>query len=611
MSIQTFPSNFFRPECHPNQKLASQLEKFIKTTEKSNPSDETIDALAKTILDSIPKEPEKQEQLILALADELNAVGKKKPGTAFRALKHLVPLISNHPSKISMECATALETLENAVWNNRNLPQTSLFRTSDYLDPVSIILSKLTTKEVRNLASVSKSVRSMVKKAPIERLNTGEIPFPKMNYVEVMRSFKGEEREQLKTLKITSKLTDGLLKKLSRNFPNLNYLSINSDKITDDGLESLKKFTLLRGLSLMNSENSKENIKENSEENSKENIKKTITGAGLVRISELTNLESLELYGYEDITDEELKNLSTLKNLNSLYLSRCTKITRDGLNTLTEAYGQKLQNLAIDIPIKDDFLQKLADDCPNLISLSIRTNKVTDEGMKILPSFTRLKTLQLSDLWIRSTEGGANNITDIGLKEISKIQGLESLSLIGFHLITDEGLAPLSELNCLESLCITNLEGITDEGLARIADIPRLKDLEICSCNKLTSEGLINLKLLASLRSLYLARLKLFDNEALSYLSQIQPHLPNLKILKIGDIGKIDNAGLPDLYAFTHLDCLDLSECPLVKDNGIEALKKNLPSVKVIEKRSYSKLVDDYTKRLQGSNIKAPGANQS
>jgi len=80
-----------------------------------------------------------------------------------------------------------------------------------------------------------------------------------------------------------------------------------------------------------------------------------------------------------------------------------------------------------------------------------------------------------------------SNITDGGLKHLSSMTSLESLSL-DENQITDEGLKHLSGLTTLKKLSIGGNQ-ITDEGLTHLSGLTTLKELSIGG-NQITDEGL-------------------------------------------------------------------------------------------------------------------------
>ncbi len=120
----------------------------------------------------------------------------------------------------------------------------------------------------------------------------------------------------------------------------------------------------------------------------------------LKMLSNLWNIESLDLGGGMALSDDGMKTLSQFKNLRGLKLGRYPKYWQGG----PFLSGHGIAELA-----------KL----PILTSLSLDGHFLPDEAMKSVGMLVNLETLDLSD----------NEITDLGLEELGKLTKLKTIYL--------------------------------------------------------------------------------------------------------------------------------------------------------------------------------------
>ena len=100
--------------------------------------------------------------------------------------------------------------------------------------------------------------------------------------------------------------------------------------------------------------------------------------------------------------------------------------------------------------------QLTAADLEKVTSLRLPFPQITDVGLKELA-----KLQNLEELYLYRTQ-----ITDAGLKEVAKLQGLEQLFL-DYTKVTDDGLKNLTNLQNLHYLSLHDTK-ITDAGLAEL-----------------------------------------------------------------------------------------------------------------------------------------------
>jgi hypothetical protein len=151
----------------------------------------------------------------------------------------------------------------------------------------------------------------------------------------------------------------------------------------------------------------------------------------------INNVKVLDLR-YSNVTNSQLFKFTSLPALEELNLDSCS--------------------------VGDVAIAHLADKnvCPNLVSLDLADNNLTDVGMEKIAKLRKLIRLSLFYC----------NITNVGLRHLSQLQDLEVLNLDSRE-ITDEGLLPLKNLKKLKSLDIFSGR-ITDAGCRHISGMELL-----------------------------------------------------------------------------------------------------------------------------------------
>ncbi len=187
------------------------------------------------------------------------------------------------------------------------------------------------------------------------------------------------------------------------------------------------------------------------------------TDADLVPLEHLPYVESLTLYGAEQLTDAGWKHLEHLTRIRQLDLT-CTSIDDVGLKHLSG-------------------LSRLKD-------LSLVYTRVSDRGLESLRGFPRLRRL-----WL-----GRESITDASLRSLRGMCQLRELCLIQTA-ITDGGLEQLRGLTGLRKLQLDGL-AISGAGLRQLRHLSSLRELSIVSFD-LTDLGLEHLKALTELDRLH------------------------------------------------------------------------------------------------------------
>jgi internalin A len=240
-------------------------------------------------------------------------------------------------------------------------------------------------------------------------------------------------------------------------------------------------------------------------------------------LKSFTSLRSLNLYGIA-ITDCGLKEIGKLPNLADLCLYR-TQITDEGLKELkkslpttfvyedTSEEGKTISTIERlgGWVVRDHTLPSHP-----VIGVTLKgCKKFNDTHIDLLKSFTCLTTLNLS----------ATDITDVGLSEISELQGLTDLNLWNTQ-VTDTG---LDELHRLKNLCRLNLGAtkISVEGLNKIGKLNNLTNLDL-DYTMVTDVGLVELKALNHLTRLDLSSTTTTKSGG----EKLKESLPNLEIVR-------------------------------------------------------------------------------
>ena len=208
-------------------------------------------------------------------------------------------------------------------------------------------------------------------------------------------------------LELCGQVTDEALRHL-QTAENLRVLRLTGTNVTSAGIQHLAGLPHLTGLDLEVCEQVGDDCCESLANMSRLKglvLKKTgfeplkITSYGLAKLSDLTTLESLNLYGNR-VDDDSLANIARLTNLRELDLS-LTAISDEGLARLAPL--KKLTRLEL------------------LYSEGFAGPKITDVGLQDLQSHSQLRSLNLI---------GAK-VTDDGLEYLAGMPQLRSLQLVG------------------------------------------------------------------------------------------------------------------------------------------------------------------------------------
>ena len=141
-------------------------------------------------------------------------------------------------------------------------------------------------------------------------------------------------------------------------------------------------------------------------------------------------------------------------------------ITDDSLKTMKFDSSLKELNL-FDNSVSDSGLRILADRLPNLESLNVGRNPITDRAAATLLLYRNMKSLDLREC----------EISDEILTALVELKKLESLSLRRTK-VTDQGMLVLSKIRRLRKINLYSTE-VSDLGVASISNLPNLEELNL------------------------------------------------------------------------------------------------------------------------------------
>ncbi len=288
-----------------------------------------------------------------------------------------------------------------------------------------------------------------------------------------------------------------------------------------------------------------------------------------------------------DINDKSLMQLVALPDLQVLLIAGCTRLSPKTIQQFSKQVPQC--QIYSDLPYKtghhlemlltDDYLRR---HCfpDNDGGLDCAQWSITDNGVKFITHLP-LRKLNVSD----------TKISDTGLAKISSIKSLRELHLSELKAITSVGLKNLSTLRQLKSLSIAGNEQLSDQSIAKLlCELPALTYLDASKSGfgRRSLEAIAKKK---SLKRLYVSFNNLND-EDVAYIASHFPYLEELN-LQHNSI-----ASEKSLMALTSLKSLkELSLGPLKDQLVAKSLKEQLRNCKLVV-ALYSALYDGKKIRL-------------
>jgi RNA polymerase sigma factor (sigma-70 family) len=222
--------------------------------------------------------------------------------------------------------------------------------------------------------------------------------------------------------------------------------------------------------------------------------------------------------------------------------------------------------------------------------LDMRQKQLKDEDLAKLPE-------DIDGLLLRGFQGyGTNTVTDEGIKHLTRFKRLRILAA-GALGLTDRALESIGRLTSLEELELDS-NTITGKGLHHLAGLKKLRKLDL-NFNKLGPATLELLIELPELTSLHIYDTGPVDDRVCELCSRA----PNLKQLALSEnTAAVTDRGVESLAKLRHLENLALRSSPKVTDAGLAAIAgmtrlktlrlSGLPSVTPEGMKQIGKLTD-------------------
>lgn len=199
-----------------------------------------------------------------------------------------------------------------------------------------------------------------------------------------------------------------------------------------------------------------------------------ITDTGLSSISQMDNIEILNLWACYGITDSGMKDLAKMDNLRELDIRGCPHITNDGLLYLSECKSLERLDLGrLPIDERTSEIEKV-----NGLNLKLG-NQISNEGFKYLAGFKNLEEISFYETPFLDTNSmillakfknlkkltisaeKCPNFTDDSLKALSNSQTIEELTIYVNDKITFDGISCLKNIGTLKAIEVGYIKGVT------------------------------------------------------------------------------------------------------------------------------------------------------
>ncbi|NQV26503.1 MAG: SUMF1/EgtB/PvdO family nonheme iron enzyme [Rhodopirellula sp.] len=256
----------------------------------------------------------------------------------------------------------------------------------------------------------------------------------------------------------------------------------------------------------------------------------------------------------EVVTDQDLAHIASLTSLKKLSI---------GHNYQSGVYRQEKRQAYLPTEVTSDgigLLTALSD----IEELRIDGIDLTDESLEHIGKLSKLRSFSVLSKHVARTSGSM--FTDRGLRALSELKKLESLSLGGCRHFTDDGLTDLGQLSQLKSLNLS-LTQITDAGLKHLQGLTKLEELLLYECGFVSGNGMSALATLSQLRELDVGGTRISD-AGMQHLSG----LSNLEVFWCSST-QVSDEGLGHLKPLTKLRDLNLFSTRIT-DGAIETLQE-------------------------------------
>jgi internalin A len=297
-----------------------------------------------------------------------------------------------------------------------------------------------------------------------------------------------------------------------------------------------------------------------------------VSDRGIERLKPLEQLEDLNLFAAEFITDAAVAFLRGHGRLQSLNL-RGTDVTDTSLAYLADL--SQLKSLDISFTqISDVGLEHLAS-LSRLEELELGGNKISGTGLHALKLLPNLKTLSFYGIQRRNAGWcWAPVVTDLELDTLSLLTGLEELNIgsgVALGTPRPKDLGPADgEAECR----IAGGTRVTDLGVAKLAPLKKLRALDL-SGSSVTASGIRSLSAFHELQRLSLWNVTALDDAAASSLEA----LTRLTSLDVSNTA-IGNETLTSIGRLRNLKRLYISETKITGE-AVAAFRTAHPAVVV------------------------------
>ncbi|XP_057338209.1 F-box/LRR-repeat protein 14 [Microplitis mediator] len=302
--------------------------------------------------------------------------------------------------------------------------------------------------------------------------------------------------------------------------------------------------------------------------------------------------------------------IRSIPNLESLNLSGCYNITDQGLNNAICNIVTSLTrlNLSLCKQVSDQSLKKISESIPNLESLELGgCCNVTNNGLAFVSwGLKKLKILDLRSCWHVSDQGiaylagitssetpsGSLTLEHLGLQDCQRLSDealrhlstgivtLKSINLSFCVSVTDSGLKHLAKMTSLRELNLRSCDNISDIGMAYLAEGgSRISSLDVSFCDKIGDQALVYISQgLFNLKSLSLSACQVSDEG----ICKIAETLLELSTLNVGQCTRITDKGICTVAKnMKNLTCIDLYGCTGISTSGLQKIMK-LPQITTI-----------------------------
>lgn len=265
--------------------------------------------------------------------------------------------------------------------------------------------------------------------------------------------------------------------------PRLESLTLKNTLISNIGIEKLKGMSTLRIIDLR--------------------LSPLITDEAMTVLASMDSLKAVRLNGVSQLSNTGLESVMKLPSLVELDVRSCPNVTTEGIEKLVEkpslrmlkVGGQSVDHTTLKILGEIKQLSGLAIQNSNitnaglaeLVKLNLndvtveQCSAITDDGLKFLEGYNRLKKLTLRDL----------RITGDALSHLSQPDNLMVLNVAQTR-VNDESLKGLTKAVNLQELNLSETP-VSDAAIESLSQLKNLKKLSVMQ-TKMTDEGIEKLK---------------------------------------------------------------------------------------------------------------------